>query len=587
MFFDKDYVVFFEITNCLNKFILKKNQLKSLFIITIATVSFFLLLGEPIFAEAESFTVAARDYERVSIPLKQGDEITYSVTVSGGINDDIDFTIYYPGGINDGGGTVYEQFSDKLVAQSSGNYIFEFDNTDSLISNKFVEFSYDITKNTYYVYIDPLPEWADYATNVLFEATEFWIANNPNLNFFVANSPNEADFTVKWVKDFGQEHVGYAYGDMFIEVGLGDSNCGGKWNPYSGRHVSKIMKHEIGHILGFGHSSDPDDIMFEYASQTEYGSVKNEFTLRERTGQYVDLCTGKQVTAFEYSVVTDDPEYGFDVYVVPTPESLELWSQQESFPYYPEELCSAEGFLSFVGECNGVSSSSGLLIIMDTKTTNSLTNIKVAIQEKPYNGGPQKTSAVSNVYEVPRSELLPNPEGIPRDIFEEQQSQSNKISCGEGTVLVGDKCISQNQNDEGGGCLIATATYGSELAPQVQLLREIRDNTLLQTYSGYSFMTMFNQFYYSFSPTIADLERQNPMFKEVVKITITPMLSTLSILNYIDIDSEQEMLGFGVGMILLNLGMYFVVPAIIILKIRSKFSWVCTNLKFPCLGNPV
>ena len=50
-----------------------------------------------------------------------------------------------------------------------------------------------------------------------------------------------------------------------------------------------------------------------------------------------------------------------------------------------------------------------------------------------------------------------------------------------------------------GGCLIATATFGSELAPQVQYLREIRDNTVLQTQSGTAFMTGFNQFYYSFS----------------------------------------------------------------------------------------
>jgi peptidyl-prolyl cis-trans isomerase B (cyclophilin B) len=129
--------------------------------------------------------------------------------------------------------------------------------------------------------------------------------------------------------------------------------------------------------------------------------------------------------------------------------------------------------------------------------------------------------------------------------------------------------LSEDESVEGGGCLIATATFGSELAPQVQQLRELRDNTILSTESGIAFMTGFNQFYYSFSPIIADLERENPMFKEIVKISITPMLSTLSILNYAEIDSEQEMISYGMGIILMNVGMYFVAPAIIIYKIRK------------------
>jgi len=122
---------------------------------------------------------------------------------------------------------------------------------------------------------------------------------------------------------------------------------------------------------------------------------------------------------------------------------------------------------------------------------------------------------------------------------------------------------------EGGGCLIATATFGSELAPQVQQLREIRDNTILSTESGTAFMSGFNQFYYSFSPIIADLERENPIFKEAVKISIAPMLSSLSILNFVDINSETDMLSYGIGIILMNVGMYFAVPAIIIYKIKK------------------
>ena len=122
----------------------------------------------------------------------------------------------------------------------------------------------------------------------------------------------------------------------------------------------------------------------------------------------------------------------------------------------------------------------------------------------------------------------------------------------------------------GGGCLIATAAYGSEMAPQVQFLREIRDGKIMATESGTAFMTGFNQFYYSFSPVVADYERENPMFKEAVKVTLTPLLTSLAILNYVDIDTEQEMLGYGIGVILLNIGMYFVAPAAVIIAIKNR-----------------
>ncbi|MGY5149985.1 MAG: peptidylprolyl isomerase [Candidatus Nitrosopumilus sp. bin_68KS] len=128
-----------------------------------------------------------------------------------------------------------------------------------------------------------------------------------------------------------------------------------------------------------------------------------------------------------------------------------------------------------------------------------------------------------------------------------------------------------NDNQEGGGCLIATATFGSELAPQIQQLRELRDNTILSTESGTAFMSTFNQFYYSFSPTIADFEREQPIFKEIMKITLTPMLTSLSLLNHANIDSEEEMLGYGIGIIVMNMGMYFMAPAIIVYGLKRKY----------------
>jgi len=154
----------------------------------------------------------------------------------------------------------------------------------------------------------------------------------------------------------------------------------------------------------------------------------------------------------------------------------------------------------------------------------------------------------------------------------EISTSSNSVDesvCGTGTVMKNGKCVVDNSSEEGGGCLIATATYGSEMSQQVQQLRELRDNQLLQTESGTAFMGTFNDIYYSFSPTIADMERENPLFKEAVKLAITPMISSLSLME--NAESESEVLSIGISVIALNLAMYLGVPAIVVVGIRRKF----------------
>ena len=163
----------------------------------------------------------------------------------------------------------------------------------------------------------------------------------------------------------------------------------------------------------------------------------------------------------------------------------------------------------------------------------------------------------------------------------EPESSNNPV-CGTGTILQDGMCVvdttkttskttesSSEKSTKGGGCLIATATYGSELAPQVQQLRELRDNSLLSTESGSNFMSTFNDVYYSFSPIIADYERENPVFKEMVKVAITPMISSLSILNYVDMDSESSVLGYGISLIVLNAMMYVGIPLLAVMRFRK------------------
>ena len=93
----------------------------------------------------------------------------------------------------------------------------------------------------------------------------------------------------------------------------------------------------------------------------------------------------------------------------------------------------------------------------------------------------------------------------------------------------------------------------------------------MNTASGAAFMTGFNQLYYTFSPTIADWERQNSVFQEMARVFITPMISSLSIMTLAEDGSEAEILALGISVIALNLGMYIAAPVLIGFKVHRYF----------------
>ncbi len=74
------------------------------------------------------------------------------------------------------------------------------------------------------------------------------------------------------------------------------------------------------------------------------------------------------------------------------------------------------------------------------------------------------------------------------------------VTCTPPQILQNGVCVNppptNDNNKNGSGCLIATATFSSELAPQVQQLRNIRDNKLLNTSSCVAFISVFNSIYY-------------------------------------------------------------------------------------------
>jgi len=165
---------------------------------------------------------------------------------------------------------------------------------------------------------------------------------------------------------------------------------------------------------------------------------------------------------------------------------------------------------------------------------------------------------------------LPPPKPETPPVEPEKPDMPERPDCGPGTAADADGVCQLIQQDNRSGCLVATAAYGSEFAPQVQALREIRDGTLYSTEAGASFMSGFNDVYYAFSPAVADLEREHPLFKEAVRLALSPMLASLGIMSLAEPGSEQQVLGYGLAVIALNLGMYVGVPAGAVVAARRR-----------------
>ena len=100
-------------------------------------------------------------------------------------------------------------------------------------------------------------------------------------------------------------------------------------------------------------------------------------------------------------------------------------------------------------------------------------------------------------------------------------------------------------------CLIATATFGSELAPEVQFLRDFRDQQIMNTFAGSNFMDVFNAWYYSFSPSVAQYEYSHATMRAMIRVTLYPLLGVLHLasLTYAVVGFEPELAALAAGLV--------------------------------------
>ena len=131
----------------------------------------------------------------------------------------------------------------------------------------------------------------------------------------------------------------------------------------------------------------------------------------------------------------------------------------------------------------------------------------------------------------------------------------------------------EQQPEQPSGCLIATAAFGSELTPQVQYLRNFREHYILSTVSGSAFMNSFNSVYYSFSPQVADYERDQPWLQAAVKTGLYPLFGILNSAeraHFAASGGELGALASGATASMM-IGAVYLWPAAVSTKLQSRF----------------
>ena len=225
-------------------------------------------------------------------------------------------------------------------------------------------------------WVQPVPYYAGlgvaYEVDRLLDAFASWSGVSRVYN------EGSADIRIQWIKEFSP-HQGGQYWQSYAQVGLGQTACKGKWQPFTAHTVRQVMWHEIGHAMGHGHSNDPNNVMWGSGLEKYFDKeYVDDLFLEDGSYSWRSFCRGGEYT---FSLEGSSKSNGFKFWVItPETDARKFINDNEGL-HYPS--CNEKGlWTSYTSTCNIAKGS--YLLVHNPRDDGNAINVDVKTQ---YTGG--------------------------------------------------------------------------------------------------------------------------------------------------------------------------------------------------------
>ena len=213
---------------------------------------------------------------------------------------------------------------------------------------------------TYPIFIEQSPSWSKDMSLEVKEAMQYW-SNVANVKFEIVDAPSFGITTINWEKELRNGYDGYVVGQTNVSIGLGSSDCDGKWKPYSSESIKNILIHELGHTVGLGHAVSKSNIMYPMIQDAKFAPIEQLITIPQDESVFIKGCSFSADPIFKYNIQVNDSK-NVDIFFIPSIDEKYKVDSGMAFDYYSDINCIGVEKSYLNGACK-VADSAGMLII--------------------------------------------------------------------------------------------------------------------------------------------------------------------------------------------------------------------------------